>query len=402
MDKKVEDRGEAISLMEPMLISGSSMKRGEMVDLALELAQKSAGLRKSLPEKLLFSLSTLVRSMNCYYSNLIEGHDTHPIDIEQALQQNFSDDAHKRDLQIEARAHIAVQTWIDHDGLKGCELTVESIRKIHRRFCDNLPEDLLLVEDPVSKKRLPVVPGDWRTHDVKVGQHVAISPGSIPRFLDRFEQVYNGLGRTDSILAAAWAHHRLLWIHPFIDGNGRVARLMSHALLLEALDTGAIWSVARGLARNIESYKSHLAACDLAKRNDLDGRGNLSEESLARFTVFFLQACIDQVDFMESLIQPEKLQARIQLWAEESIRFNRLPPKADTILKALLCRGELPRGEVAKIVGTGDRQARRIVASLIGEGVVTSKSSRAPLYLTFPAHIAYRWMPGLFPEKPNN
>ena len=75
MDNKIEDRGESISLMEPLVISENARQRGEIVDLAVELVQKSAGLKSSLPESLLFSLSTLVRSMNCYYSNLIEGHD---------------------------------------------------------------------------------------------------------------------------------------------------------------------------------------------------------------------------------------------------------------------------------------------------------------------------------------
>jgi len=68
-----------------------------------------------------------------------------------------------------------------------------------------------------------------RQRDVKVGQHVAVSPGSLPRFLARFAEVYGGLGRLDSLVSVAAAHHRLLWMHPFLDGNGRVARLMSHA-----------------------------------------------------------------------------------------------------------------------------------------------------------------------------
>jgi hypothetical protein len=66
----------------------------------------------------LASLADLVRAMNCYYSNLIEGHDTHPIDIERALKSDYSNDAKKRDLQLEAQAHIAVQKWIDAGGLK--------------------------------------------------------------------------------------------------------------------------------------------------------------------------------------------------------------------------------------------------------------------------------------------
>ena len=66
---------------------------------------------------------------------------------------------------------------------------------------------------------------------------------------------------------------------PFIDGNGRVARLMSYAIQLETLDTGGLWSIARGLARNEGAYTNHLAECDLSRRTDLDGRGRLSEEA---------------------------------------------------------------------------------------------------------------------------
>jgi Fic family protein len=395
-----EDRGETVSLMEPLLLGGSSRHREMLADLALDLAQKSAGFKNSLPPSLLTSLATLVRAMNCYYSNLIEGHDTHPIDIERALKDEFSQDAHKRDLQLEARAHIHVQQWIDEGGLKsGKASSVEEIKEIHRRFCELLPEDLLWVEDPATKEGHRVVPGELRTRDVQVGRHVAISPGALPRFLGRFEQVYGNLGKSESILATAAAHHRLLWIHPFLDGNGRVARLMSHAMLLGTLDTGAGWSVARGVARNVHEYKTLLANCDLPRRNDLDGRGNLSEEALAEFTRFFLTVCIDQVNFMEGLMQPDRLRTRILLWAEEEIRLGLLPPKSGAILGAILYRGELPRGEADTIVGTGERQARRIVSALIEHGVLESETPRGPLRLTFPAALGHRWMPGLFPEK---
>ncbi len=398
-DIEAADRGESIGLMEPLLLSERARRRGEIVDRAVELAQKAAGLRRALPESLLASLATLVRAMNCYYSNLIEGHDTHPVDIERALARDYSTDPRKRDLQHEASAHIAVQAWIDEGGLRDRALTAAGIRDIHCRFCKDLPEELLCAEDPGTGERVFIAPGEWRHRDVEVGRHRAVSPGSVPRLLKRFEQAYRSVGRTNAILASACAHHRLLWIHPFVDGNGRVARLMSHAVLLEALDTGAVWSVARGLARNVETYKQHLAACDQPRRNDLDGRGHLSEEALADFTAFFLDICIDQVDFMESLIQPDKLHGRIRLWTEEAIRLGTLPPKADAVLDALLYRGTLLRGDVARIVGTGERQARRIVAALIAEGVVVSKTSRAPLLLSFPARLASHWMPGLFPEK---
>jgi Fic family protein len=400
-DKKaVADRNEPLSLMEPLVIGERSHHRAGLTDLALELAQRSAGFRRSLPESLLASLARLVRSMNCYYSNLIEGHDTHPIDIERALNGEYSKDAKKRDLQLEAKAHIAVQQWIDNGGLRRRAVTADAIREIHRRFCEHLPADLPWVEDPATKGKIEVIPGEFRRRDVVVGAHIPLSPGAVPRFLRRFEEVYDCLGKTETILATAAAHHRLVWIHPFLDGNGRVARLMSHATLLEALDTGAVWSIARGLARNVDAYKGHLAACDQTRRNDLDGRGHLSEENLAEFTRFFLTTCLDQVAFMEGLMQPDQLRARILLWTEEEIRLDRLPPKSGAVLEALLYRGELPRGDAAAIVGTGDRQARRVVSALIDRGVLLSESTRAPLRLAFPATLAARWMPGLFPERP--
>jgi len=396
-----KDCGESTALMEPLLIGDTSRHRGALTDLALELAQKSAGFRRSLPESLVTSLADLVRAMNCYYSNLIEGHDTHPVDIERALNNDYSSDARKRDLQLEAKAHITVQKWIDAGGLKGRAVRSDGIREIHRRFCELLPDDLLWVEDPETKERVKVVPGELRRRDVKVGTHIPVSPGALPRFLGRFEEVYGHLSRTGSILAASTAHHRLLWIHPFLDGNGRIARLMSHAMLLETLDTGVVWSVARGQARNVEAYKRHLADCDGPRRNDLDGRGQLSEEGLAEFARFFLSVCIDQVKFMESLVQPDRLRARIILWAEEEVRLGALPPKSGRILEAVLYRGELPRADAAGAVGAGERHARRIVSALMERGVLTAHGARAPVRLVFPAALASRWMPGLFPEKVN-
>jgi Fic family protein len=392
------DRGEAIAIMEPLRISEGSRHRSALTELAVELAAKSAGFRRSLPDGVVTALADLVRAMNCYYSNLIEGHNTHPVDIERAMRDDYSDEPRKRELQLEARAHVMVQKWIDDGGLNGRASTLDGICEVHRRFCEHLPDELLWVEDPNTVERVRVIPGELRARDVKVGHHIPVSAGALPRFLKRFEEVYSRLGKAETIFSAAAAHHRLLWIHPFLDGNGRVARLMSYAMLREALDTGGIWSIARGLARQEAKYKHHLISCDQPRRGDTDGRGSRSEGALAAFTEFFLQACIDQITFMEGLVQPHKLRERVRLWAEEEIRTDSLPPQAGNVLEAILYRGELPRGDVPGIVGTGERQARRIVSALQDAGVITSVSTRAPLRIAFPASLACRWMPGLFPE----
>ena len=395
----IPDRGESPALFEPLLVEEGSRHRGPLTDLAVELAARAAGFRRSLPAGVRSALADLVRSMSCYYSNLIEGHDTHPIDIERALRNDYSKDRRKRDLQLEAKAHIEVQRWIDAGALAGRAAAPDALRELHRRFCEKLPDELLQVEDPETHERLRVAPGELRRRDVKIGAHVPVSPGAIPRFLARFEEAYGRRGRTDAILAMAAAHHRLLWIHPFLDGNGRVARLVSHAMLIETLDSGSVWSVSRGLARNVAAYRAHLARCDQPRRNDLDGRGALSEEALADFTRFFLETCIDQVTFMEGLVDPDRLRTRILLWVEEERRMGQLPARAGDVLEAILYRGELPRGDVARLLAATDRHARRTVAALVERWIVASEGPRAPLRLAFPAALAPRWMPGLFPER---
>lgn len=393
------DRGEPCSLMEPMLVREPQRRRDALADLAVTVVAASATLRSSLPVGIVPALADLVRAMNCYYSNLIEGHDTHPVDIERALRNDYSHDLPKRNLQLEARAHVEVQAWIDAGGVAGGATTQSALSEIHRRFCSLLPDELLWITS-ADGSRIQVRPGEFRTTNVAVGRHVAISPGAVPRFMQRFEAVYAGLGAIDSIVAAATAHHRLLWIHPFTDGNGRVARLMSHAMLRDALDTGGIWSIARGLARSEPDYKEHLERCDELRHGDLDGRGNLSTESLADFAEFFLKSCLDQITFMASLVQPDKLRHRVVAWTHDEIRMGTLPPHALAVVESLLNRGEVPRGDIPMLAATSDRTARRITAALQVHGVVTSASPRAPLRLAFPTALASQWMPGLFPDAP--
>ena len=397
---RIHDDGEAVTMMMPALLSDEARAKAKLNDLAVELVARSAGFKRSLPEGTLTALAELVRLMNCYYSNLIEGNNTHPIAIERAMRKHYDDDPKKRDLQKEAEAHVVVQRWLDGGALSGGRsITVEGLREVHRRFCASLPDDLLWVKVPNSDQRIRIVPGEFREDKVEVGRHVPVSPGAVPRFMREFASKYGRLGKADAVVNAAAAHHRLLWIHPFLDGNGRVARLMSHAMFLELLDTGAVWSVARGLGRNSLRYKAHLRECDLGRRNDLDGRGNLSEESLTGFSEFFLNVCIDQVDFMEKLMQPGLLRTRILSWAEDESRIGALPAKAGQILEAVLYRGELPRGDIPRLLQLTDRQSLRIANALADRHVLTSRSSKASWRLMFPATLAHRWMPDLFPPE---
>jgi len=391
------DRGESLMIVEPLLPEEASRHRPHLNDLVLELTSASAELRGAIPEAMRAPLAEAIRAMNSYYSNLIEGHYTHPVDIERALNDDFSAEPEKRDLQLEARAHIRVQAWIDGGGLADHPLSPAALLEIHRRFAEDLPEELLWTPAP-DGTRVRMAPGVFRDRDVQVGRHVAPSPGAVPRLLEHIHRMHRMQGRLTATLGVACSHHRLNWVHPFLDMNGRVTRMVSHALLLQTAGSAGLWSVSRGLARQEAEYKRRLMAADEPRHGGMDGRGNLSEQRLAEFAGFFLETCIDQVAFMERLMRPQELRARILGWCGRGEQAGTLLSGSERVMREVLFAGQVERGALPSLLGVGERQARKVSSALVAEGALRAESSRAALVLNFSPRLAGQWMPGLFPE----
>jgi Fic family protein len=393
---------ESIGLMEPMLVPEGLLSQGggSLADLALDLVAKANHLAGKLHPMVRRSLGDLVRPMNCYYSNLIEGHNTHPRAINDALAQDFSHEPAKRALQEEAVAHITVQQLIDTDQAPMVNpLSSEFGRWIHHAFCSRLPQRLLWVENPDTGQRHPVIPGQLRDGTVVVGRHIPPLPENLDRFMARFDQAYDqrALPKLQALIGVAAAHHRYLWIHPFYDGNGRVARLMSHAALRH-LGVGCdLWSVARGLARAQARYKELLQNADAPRLNDLDGRGTLSQTALVEFCAFFLGVCIDQVDYMDGLLDSKNLLGRIQLYVAEQVALKNLPKASFALLREALLVGEFERGRAAALTGYQDRMARGVLSQLVARGLLVSDTPKGPVRLGFPIEVVERWFPLLYP-----
>jgi len=365
-------------------------------DLAYVLGSEAAGLAGRLASGTANAIGDLVRGMNCYYSNLIEGHDTRPIDIERALKAELAPEPRRRNLQLEATAHIAVQAAIDAGELDGIAMPSDLAVEIHRRFYERLPAELCWVEERTAGRRVEVRPGELRSEYAEVGNHVPPPPGELRSWMSRLDDgAPERFGRADRLVAIAGLHHRLLWVHPFADGNGRTARLMSHALLRRSGVGSALWSVSRGLARYVSAYQAYLARADAPPQGALDGRGILSDGRLAEFCGFFLAACIDQVRFMQSLLAPEALARRVREFVAAEAAGERLDPRVAGVLDAAVLFGEVARGDVPGLVGTSDRQARRLIRPLVDRGMLTGAKD-APLKVAFPLGQSERLFPHLW------
>ncbi|WP_246697796.1 Fic family protein [Rhizobium sp. G21] len=231
--------------MEPLLPDSSK----ELEDVAIELTSAASRFAARLQPIMRASVGDLVRSMNCYYSNLIEGHNTLPIDIDRAMAGEYAQEPEKRNLQLEARAHIEVQQLIDNGEMPFPVLSLDGICWIHGEYCRRLPDELLIMRNPDSGETIRMIPGQLRTLYVKVGEHIAPEPDMIRPLIDRFVDAYSSkmLSKLQKIIGVGASHHRLAWIHPFFDGNGRVTRLVSHALLRDLGIGSELWSVSRGL-----------------------------------------------------------------------------------------------------------------------------------------------------------
>jgi Fic family protein len=388
-----------ISAMKPMLPEDH---RHILADLATDLVAKASALGGRLHPIMRSGIGDLVRSMNCYYSNLIEGHNTLPVDIDRALAGDFVEDRYHRNLQLEARAHIEVQRTIDHGQAPSPALSTDFILWVHRSFCERLPDDLLWVENPDTGERLRVVPGELRRRHVRIGRHIPPDPQDLAAFLARLVESYQSthLSKLRQVVAVSASHHRLAWIHPFLDGNGRVVRLFSHAWLRELGIGSEIWSISRGLARNVTEYRAKLMSADEPRRGDLDGRGNLTDAGLEEFCRFFLTACIDQITFMDKLLDPAELLRRIEIWCAEEVRAKHLPKGSWQLLREAALAGEFARGRAAELTGYEARQARTVLNRLGRDGYLVSANPRAPVRLGFPLAVLDRWFPRLYAAVP--
>jgi len=378
-------------------------------DLRTAVARLLPGIGASSRE----ALALLLRAMNSYYSNKIEGQHTYPADLEQALQQQFSPDQEVRRRQELAIAHMQVEAMLEPEARAmawGEHFSSAWVQRIHRELYQRLDDESRVILDKQGKLHGTMVPGELRNINVKVGYHEGPPPETLHELMTHFEFRYrNAAGETTKILMAGSSLHRLSWIHPFPDGNGRVSRLQNHLLLSHLGLTGGLWSPLRGLARKQQDYYNALSAADLPRRNDVDGRGNLSSKGLAGFIEFWLKVCLDQVHFMGQMLALESLQERFVALALQVLydygrgpllhhRSKLRPELLGRALYRLFVEGKMERGEFKSILDTSDRTATRVIANLIEQRLVTAPSRVGALEPGLPFFSLKYLFPGLWPE----
>lgn len=386
--------------MEPLL--PSEHRLGPLLERSHDLIRHCERLAGRCQPHALPGLRRLLRAMNSYYSNRIEGQHTLPLDIERALRNDYAQEADKARRQRLAVAHMATEEQLESRSPQWTLAQVwapQMLADIHQDLFARLPCADLQAE---GRDANAIAPGQWRTCQVSVGRHAAPAVERLSSFLQRWSSFYGGVRRGElQLVAMAAAHQRLAWIHPFVDGNGRVARLHSHLVLTHMGLSNGLWSPLRGFARSQEHYYGLLAAADEPRRGDLDGRGNLTEQGLLDWTAYVLDLCLDQVVFMEGLLSLDGMKERMAAclaYEEQVVRQGVRTQSLRALHYLFAAQSELERADFKAMLGLGDRLATAQISALLRRGLLETDSPYGRLRLGVPMHVLRFYFPRLWPE----
>lgn len=375
----------------------------KIAEMATELITKSASLSGGHTPQTLEAVKELLYYVNCYYSNNIESQGTKPSDIERAMKKEFSENVKERNLQILALAHLNVQRWIENKLKSGSISPYDEtfIHEVHKHFYEvGGMEPFQSIEH--QGILYPVMPGLYRDKEVEVGRHLAPAPVEVPGLMATFESLYNAILQNNipsKVIHALSSHHRFVWIHPFMDGNGRVSRLILDAAMKHSGILGyGLWSISRGLSRSNDRYKEYLSIADQKQIGAYDGRGPLSTKALEEFVEFMLSTCLDQINYMSRYLRMDTFASRIEDYIARSQKkeFDNepLPDKTSNIINMILLKGECQRGELSTLTSIPDRTMTRILKKLLEQNILQSDSQKGPVRLKISAHMSGF----LFPE----
>jgi Fic family protein len=238
--------------------------------LSIEGKKRELDIRRPFPPSLVQKLNEQFIIEWTYNSNAIEGNtlSLHETDLvinrgltigNKSLKEHFEAINHKECIEL-------IQKFVE----KKEELNVQFIKQLHKIILKNIDD---------------YQAGKYRKTNVRILGAVHIPPDAtkIERLMDEFLiWYYTNKYKISVPELAAWVQYKLVWIHPFIDGNGRTARLLMNLVLLQ---NGYPPAVILNLDR--QKYYRVLRQADMDKPKDFL---NFTGRSIERSLVIYLNS----------------------------------------------------------------------------------------------------------------
>jgi Fic family protein len=221
-------------------------------------------------------------------------------------------------------------------------------------------------------------PGQYRTGQVRIegAEHLPPEPGQVAGYMTELVGFINqDDARKYDLIKVALAHHRFAWVHPFSNGNGRVVRLLTHAMLVKfgfqvnaagrLLNPGAIFCA------NRNRYCAMLGGADTGRQTALEA-----------WCIYVLGGIRDELQKVNRLADYAHLQERVLLPAVAYALERRLiTPQEDAILRATIRAGVVKSADMeASLPGLNDNQRTYLIRKLVGSGMLQPIAQGARQY----------------------
>jgi Fic family protein len=390
-----------LTAFQPLMPSDTGRVQETLWGRASDLLLAGTRLEAALHPITRAEIARLVTAVSCHHSMRLDGIRMVPADLHRVMSGDVVDQSARQ------RAQILAAAWMNaaHE-TTSTPITVASLPPLilaaHGKLYQHVAPSLRR-----TREGGPFSPGALREVGVTVAKYTPPLPSAVPDFITRFADVYGalvasagqgGLNRLRAVIGAAAAHQRFLWIWPFGDGNGRVARLLLDSMLAQiGANAFGLWSMSRGLHENETEYLAKIADAHSPRVGNYDGRGTLSEKKLIEFCDFTLQAAIAQCQFMTSHLTADNLRNRMRRFC--AIMRPDIRPVAALLYGHAFEVGQFERSEAARITSLPERTARSLVAQLVKEGFLVADSARGPVRIGFPVRALGTLIPDLYPAR---
>lgn len=274
----------------------------------------------------------------------IEGNHTTVYD---ALEQIETAPTSSADQMREIRNIADTARFID--GLDpDVPLSHNLVREIHRRVVDGLVRE----GDPT--------PGTYRNQEVAITNSAHVPPSWVtvhPEMTSLLDFVNQVRPLHEQMLQIAIAHHRFVWVHPFRNGNGRVSRLFTYAMLRKTIFATRGYSALNPTAVFGNDRDAYISA--LERADDLTGEGTVA------WAEFFVRGIRDDVARLIELQRHAYVIDELVGPALASLqRDGVVTPAENAALRAALERGVIKAGDLDDIVPGPAHLRSRFIRSL--------------------------------------
>jgi Fic family protein len=324
--------------------------------------------------RVLAHLRETARLFSTHYSTMIEGNRLTQEEVSHVIAEDGHFPGRERD-EAEVRGYYAALDEVERLAARSEQLTERIVQKIHA---------LVMGSGKTRVKPTPYRDGQNVIRDSRSKGIVYMPPEAkdVPKLMGELIHWTNFEDELPVPLKAAIAHYQFATIHPYYDGNGRTARLLTTLILhLGSYDLKGLYSLEEYYARNLKGYYDALSVGP--SHNYYMGR---AEADITQWVSYFIDGMA--VSF-------EKVHAQTRTEAEsgatdQSVLLRRLDPRQRKALILFRDSVETTAKDVAGLFGFQARAAARLCQEWVEAGFIeiTDASKKARRYRLAPEYEA--------------